>query len=84
MRDFLAITGFLLLQLALLALIRVWQQSRTRKDHLRVQHAIGVQHDPAEAGQGDGGPSPQFERLSRGTGPFYSDRPGNAPRDVVS
>ena len=41
MRDFLAITGFLFLQLAFLALIRARRQSRTRKDHLRMQHATG-------------------------------------------
>jgi len=46
MRDFLAITGFLLLQLGLLALIRVWRQSRKRKNHLRMQQAIDGRHDP--------------------------------------
>jgi len=70
MRDFLAITGFLLLQFVLLALIRVWRRYRTRIDRLRMQHAIG-EHDPAEAEPRNWGPSPRFERFSRGTGPFY-------------
>jgi len=41
MRDFLAITGFLLLQFGLLALIGVWQEHKKRKN--RMERAIGEQ-----------------------------------------
>jgi len=35
MRDFLAITGFLLLQFGVLALISVWQEHKRRKNRMQ-------------------------------------------------